>query len=400
MTMWGKIKPVVSRFLESRRNFYWILAFLVVILVIIPVIIPIIYQFFPSLLTIITWVTINVYFRITFFIGTLQSIVAAVLFAWAAYLWRVEIRQILELRKIYIRAPIQLGVAPLIVARSREIGIWERYGLNIDLDFRYSGKDAINDLYEQVNPPDLAVASDVALCLFLGKKEDPNKELHVLPFVQIKDHLKIIVRKVSTENSKEQKYSTIGDLKGRKIGYYPGTVHEDFLKDIQIFQEENMQSMKSVLDCYRALISKVVDAVVLWEPHWFAFTEFGDVEIIDKTEGDPYEWYLCLVAMQKYTQRNEQTAQKILRSMKDAANYCQLEENKKRVIRDCASFLNTEFTGINDKGLEILLEKRQHKFAVEDSIPSFSKKLNKLIGKGGIIGKGASGLTHSLWEGL
>ncbi len=334
--------------------------------------------------------------------GVLQSSLAAIIFTWAAYLWRVEIRRIIQTETTSIRAPLQLAVAPLIVAKSRELGIWERYGLNMDLDFRYAGRETLDDLYQPASRTDFAVASDVALCVFLGGgKQNPQEELQVIPFVHIKDHLKIVVRrKKQPPESPELEYGNISQLTSKKIGYHPGSVHDDFLSELKIFEQAQMVPMRSVLDCYRGLSSNQVEAVVLWEPHYHAFEKFQDVGIINNVEDSPYEWFLCLTATKKYLREHEHIARKILPAVKDAAAYCRIDGNKSKVISGCAAFLNTEFTGLDQKGLEDLFTKQPLGFGVNEVLPAFKDKLGRLIAKGGDIAKGANALTHSLWKGI
>lgn len=385
------VRTATWRFFNSRLGFGLIVLFMVVA--------PFVWQpdwpLFPSKVTLGS--SLNGH---PFTSGVLQSSVAALLIAWAAYIWRVKIRRFFQPQLIYIRAPLMLGVAPLIIARSRDVGIWERHGLNMDLDFRYAGRKALEDLYSPDNPCPLAVASDVALSTFLGHKDYRDSHLSVIPFVRIKDHLKIIVRRNNRDGSLE--FSRVGDLKGKRIGYYPDSVHNDFLDSQEIFDTSVMVELTSVMDCFRTLVvePRGVDACVLWEPHYHAFKDIADVGIINDTDATPYEWFLCLVAKAEYTKTNEAVAQKIVWAMRDATAYCEVDRNHQSVIRDCASFLHTEFTGITRDGLETLLNRKQHEFGVEEILVPFRNKLMTLIEKGGDTAVGANNLAQSLWEGL
>lgn len=405
---WGKIKQAIrtalSRFFNSRRAFSYTLISAIIASI---VWLSDIYR--PAFLVSVA----EGLGKHTFLSGILASSIAALLLAWVANIWKVEIRRFFQPQITYIRAPLQLGIAPIIVAKSREVGIWERYGLNMDLDFRYAGIETLDDLYKKDNPTDLAVASDIALCSFLVKRNNPEKELQIIPFVRIEDHLKVVVRK--DPRTGELEYTKTRELGGKTIGYYPESVHGDFLEYLEIFDKVKLEKMKSVLDCYRALISgkignvesgeadkttEAVDAVVLWEPHYHAFKEFKHVGIINESDNKLYEWFLCLVATQKYTKRNAYIAQKILAATKEAAAYCQLEKNKTRVLKDCASFLNTEFTGLGYKGLEELLGKNQHEFGVEELIGRFRTKLDGIAKKGGDKAIAVGRLRDCLWEGI
>ena len=331
--------------------------------------------------------------------STISSLTASLILAWAAYIWRVNIRRFFQPQIIYIRAPLMLGVAPLIVARSREVGIWDKHGLNMDLDFRYAGRQALEDLFKPDSLCPIAVASDVALSRFLSKPENRSHKVKVIPFVRIEDHLKIVVRK---NGDGQLEYAKPGDLKGKSIGYYPDSVHGDFLAKLEIFDEQMMKSKNTVLECYHALaVSREVEACVLWEPHYYAFTKFNDVGTVNNIDPSPYKWFLCLVAREDYTRHNEQVAAKILWAIKDAADYCQSEDHRPSVIRDCASFLHTEFTGIDEEGLRTLLNKNHHVFGVDDLLKPFGEKLSALIDNGTQqLRFGAATLQRSLWKSL
>ena len=318
-----------------------------------------------------------------------QNLIAAIIIAWSAYIWRVRIRRFFQPRVTYVRAPLMLGVAPLIIAKTE--GIWEQHGLNMDLDFRYAGKGALDDLLSGKCP--FAVASDVALCTFISK--NIGYDLSLIPFIRIEDHLKIIVRK----KDDTPEYETSDALRGKKIGYYPDSVHDDFLNELGLFNPDLMSPMTNVLDCYHALaVSRNVEACVLWEPHYHAFMRFNDLHILNDREDSPYVWFLCLVAKKDYTLANEEIARRILMATKTSAQYCQSHQSI--VIEECAAFLHSEFTGISVNELEKLLVAHNHYFGVDGNIILFINKLNKLGKKGGLTAFGAGTLINSLWPGL
>jgi len=383
----------------SSESFWWKLVnnkcifFIIAVLLVIS---PIILYFLKKYLCVIPvgWFETLINF------GFLPSLLSALIVAWGAYIWRAEIRRFFLPQLTYIRAPIMVGIAPLIVARSKEIGIWEKYGLNMDLDFRYAGIDALIDLFKpEVHCP-IIVASDVAIASFLGHENNRTKKIKVIPFVKIKDHLKIIVRKRNTQNPQPE-YNTLAELKGREIGYYPDSVHDDFLSEFDLFNKDSLKKIDSVFECYRKLaVEKTVEACILWEPHYAAFNKFSDLHIINTEDTREYNWFLCLAATENYIKHNDQIVHRILRALKGATAYCRDKSNEEIVIRECIAYLHTEFTGLIPDELKQLLKKRQHDFSVDENLNDFKKKLMQLIHKGGNTGEGAAILLVSLWPGL
>jgi ABC-type nitrate/sulfonate/bicarbonate transport system substrate-binding protein len=175
------------------------------------------------------------------------------------------------------------------------------------------------------------------------------------------------------------------------------------LDSLKTIDKTKLKKMESVLECYHALITELIDAFVLWEPHYYAFQNFENVGVMNMNESDSnvYDWFLSLVAKREYTENNEQIAQKILWGIKDAANFCQSKENRERVIKDCASFLNPEFTGIGEEELRKLLKDQPTiLFSVDEATKGLFKKLDSLLDKGEPLARGAKAIDKSLWNGL
>ena len=321
--------------------------------------------------------------------GFWQSLGASMLVVWVGFTFRVPIRRFFQPHVTYVRAPLMLGVAPLIIARAE--GIWERHGLNMDLDFRYAGKDALDDLQDDRCP--FAVASDVALCSFLGRERD--QRLYFMPFVRIDDQLRFVVRK----NNGNPEYQGSVDLMDKPIGYYPDSVHDHLLYKLGLFDPKNVKAMTSILGCYRALaVERSVEACLLWEPHYRAFTNFEDISTLNDDRMRDYVWFLCLAAKRDYLVAHRETAQRVLMAMRGATGSCRGRHDT--IVTQCASFLHSEFTGIQLEELHAILDERNHDFGVDSSVPPLLHKLNDL--KSGLegIAFGAGSLRDSLWPGI
>ena len=316
--------------------------------------------------------------------GFWASVFAGVMLASAAYIFhglRVRIIRLFQPHAITIRAPMMLGVAPLIIAK--KYGMWDYQVLNADLDFRYAGAKALEDLMR--GDCTLAVASDIAICKFLGKKENQGRELRVMPFVRIEDHLKVLV----TEKSQLTTIQQLRDLTPKKIGFYADSVHEDFLRVLQLCPKpsDEMIPANSVLECYRNLCvtnvaSEQLSACVLWEPHYHAFGEkrFPNLRVLNKGEPakDAYRWFLCLVATKSYTEDHPQTANRILLTMRRAVEHCADTHKLPEIAKECAASVLSDFTGIGEKELVELFEEHMHIFDIDKNMQPYFEKLTAL----------------------
>jgi len=322
--------------------------------------------------------------------GLWQECLGGLLLGWAAYLWRVNLQHFFQPQLIYVRAPLMLAAAPLIMARSRDLGIAERHGVSIDLDFRYAGRTALDDLFSVRNSSPFAVASDVAICHYLF--EAPNRRIRIMPFVKLQDQIRILVRRDPSGNPE---FKNVADLVAATVGLSPDTIHSDFLTELLPGFTGRTVNQESVLASYRELASKTVDAVVLWEPHYQAFANTPEIAILETKQ--PYEWYLCLVARDL---GNSHLARRLSEMLFEASAFCRDPKNRAELIKHCASYLHTEFTGIDTEGLGKLLDTKGHLFGVDTACSDFGTRVDKLAAKGGAIGVGASHVRNAIWQGL
>ena len=328
--------------------------------------------------------------------GVTQSIFAGAVISWWAFTFRFAIRRFFQPQITYIRAPLMLAVAPLIV--SRKAGIWESHGLNMDLDFRYAGESALQDLLK--GDCEFAVASDIALCAFLT--QNTEVKLKVIPFVKITDNLKVLVRQ---EDNEQQQIKSFEDLQeaGRKIGYHPDSVHDDFIeKFLTGISKDNRIKVDSVLDSYNRLSAKrntdTIDACIFWEPHYRAFQDFKGIKILNEGNDPDYKWFLCLVAKEEYIASNKIIAERVRLAVEGATNYC--KNHPGEIIDGCKAFLHTEFTGVGEKELKEIMDKQHHHFGIDDNSNEFYEKMGNFARTGYTNEFGAARLRESLWDGV
>src|SRR5258708_6762746 len=240
---WERFKGLLKRLLQSKRSFVLASLALLTFFLVLDLC-----HFIRSLPSWLHWIC-RIPLDHSFFTGCAESIGAGLYLAWAAYLWRVWLKRVFHARDVTILAPMQIATAPLIIAKAKPIS--EEHDLRLEVDLRYAGREALESLGS--DPTKFAVASDVALCLFL--KPDEKELLWVLPFVKITNHLKLVVKRDSSINTIEDLRKSTG-----KIGYYANTVHHHFLIDeLKIPNNEEaprLANLSNILACYDAQCSR------------------------------------------------------------------------------------------------------------------------------------------------
>jgi len=330
---------------------------------------------------------INYKFITEISLGYWAEICAGLTLTWVAYLYQRKLRQLFGFSDIItIRAPLMLATAPLFV--SKKLGIWEQHNLELDLDFRYAGVSALDDLFS--DHCDLAVASDVAAAAFISNPTNNQFFISVLPFVKIENHLRFIV-------NKSKKIKLLNDLTGKKIAYLKDSVHTDFLKAVEteINSKLILEERENVMECYNSIYMDEVDACILWEPHYSALQKNSKMELLDHSSSAiNYTWFLCLIAKQDYINLNPVIAKNIFDAMRKAVHRC--AGNPQDIIDSCLTYLHPEFTGLKHAELKKLIDLNKHQFGIDANIKAaYLKKLTSLKSFGG----GRLTDPHSIWPG-
>lgn len=295
-----------------------------------------------------------------FYLHFLAAILGGLFVAWLGFLFRFKIKKFFGFfDPIIARIPLMLSCAPLFVAM--KFKIWEQNDLEVDLDFRYAGVGALEDLKN--NKCHIAVASDVATVAFMDKLKGAETDycIQVLPFVKITNHLKIIVKQDSA-------LINLSDLKNKNIAHLAASVHDDFLRIVERNIDINIKTLnwiakEDIMKCYHALISGEVDACILWEPHYLALKKYNMRILEDfKNLENSYTWFLCLIAKEKYIDEHPNVAKSIYNVMKSATERCSNSSND--IIDSCSLYLESEFTGLDDTGLREIIDIGKHHFSV------------------------------------
>ena len=173
-----------------------------------------------------------------------------------------------------------------------------------------------------------------------------------LMFNILKDTKLFILASMATSNSnnaiiarREMGISKASDLRGKVIGFTPGTTGDFFLSSLLTTQGLKRSDVKGIElkpdEMKEALLAKKVDAVSTWN---FALAQIelalgaNGVTIYDK---DVYSEVFNIVAMQDYTKQNPAILAKFLRAVIKAEDFAL--KNPSEVIELVASAAKVEY---------------------------------------------------------
>jgi ABC-type nitrate/sulfonate/bicarbonate transport system substrate-binding protein len=320
-------------------------------------------------------------------IGVWCSIIAGIIISWFIYLFQSQIRRLFGLSKtLTLRLPLMLASAPFLLAK--KFRLFEKHNIDLDLDFRYAGIGALSDLNNNIC--DLAVASDIAIARFMN--ENYSFSVYSLPFVKIKNHIKILV-------SKNSEITEISMLNNGTIAYIKNSVHEDYIEFLETEKKIAINTIeaKGVMECFKMVIENKAKACIFWEPHYLSMENIFDLVPLDCQL--TYEWFLCLVAKTEFIHRNTSLARQLFYSLKEAANIC--ENDHTRVAENCITYMHPEFTGLDKDQLNsILVNERidSHFFGIDSTLKKeYLSRLEILFDRPSKKYKAICGLNHYKW---
>jgi hypothetical protein len=312
-------------------------------------------------------------------LGVWGGIFTSLLFAWIVYCLRFWIKREFDISSsINIRLPLMLGCAPFIIGK--RYYLFEKNEIDINLDFRYAGISTLEDLEQ--GHCDMAVASDIAIINYLNRGW--GVDFCTLPFVKIKNHIKVLTLDKSIKSA--------SDLTGKKIAYVADSVHQDFLKDLNIKSEFLVEASR-IIECYMLVVNNQADACVFWEPYYLTMENTFNLKEVELDIA--YEWFLCLVAKDSYIDNNRKIGKSIYDSLVHSVARCKDAVN---ISENCITYMHPEFTGLNKEDLVSLLEddeRNSHHFQINvDMRKEFIKRLHSLGAKGY---KYADNVEKNLW---
>lgn len=332
--------------------------------------------------------------------GVMQNIWASGFIGGCVYFARTSIRSFFANSEIRVRSPLMLAAAPIILAE--DSSIWKRVDYNLRIDFKYAGFSALDDLHR--SKCTAAVVSDIALVNFLFDNKQDNPRFFVIPFTKITDNIRFVVRK-SGQTSLE--FSTLNDLRrtGVKVGYMKDTVHEHFLEKYLEGVNFVREYVNSPIEGLGHLLSKKIDALVLWEPHYVAFEgSNGDgiagVGLVEPSESSAYSWFLCLVTKRDYLVEDDRLRQSMIQAIENAAERCTGSQDQtvsKEAVHKCYERMNGEFMGLDESSYyESLDNNKNFRFGVEANKVDFKIRVEDLM-KSSKFNAGAMATRGMMW---
>lgn len=301
-------------------------------------------------------------------VGVVESIIASVLVGWFLYLHPGWIARIFKPAALTIRVPISMASVPIIFGKKNRI--WDNYNISLDVDFRNTGRQALEDMSH--GEYDIAVASDYAICCFLKDRDlDSRNEFRVVPFALMHNQLKLL-------HHRNHPVST-ADLKDRVIAHWPSSIHAEFLEreglpQINATASNASMAIKdpSLLNFFTQTASGKAAACVLLEPYWAGFDKWEYQEIPIQTSMD---WYMCIVFKESLLEERKGLKRRLLTALKQAC--ASSAKNWDDALKSVADYVLQEFTGIDYDLLKTTMKKCDIIFGVPRR-EIFYKRINEL----------------------
>ncbi len=238
--------------------------------------------------------------------------------------------------KLVIAGQNSLGNGAIFVALAK--GYFAHEGLHVTFQPYPSGKDAMNSVLQ--GKADMAIAAETPI-MFAGLR---GEKLTVVATIAASDkNLAIIARK-------DRGISSPGDLKGKKIGVYLGTIGQFFLDILLTSHRIPRESVRVVNlkpeEVVDALVKGDVDAISIWNPHTYrARKELGDNAVAFYGEGI-YRLTVDIVAAQTLANERPEAVKRVLRALVKASNF--MVQNPQESIRVTAKHTKTDKVAIGD----------------------------------------------------
>jgi hypothetical protein len=298
---------------------------------------------------------------------------AALMFLLASFIFKRELKhvadRVLRPRRKVIRLPAMIATAPLMLGVEKHL--WRDANIELILDWRYAGRDALLSLSK--GECHLAVAADYAVVKFMAERREKRDAIALLPFVVIKDNIRIVTRN-----------SGLDRLQRGAIAFYKNSVHEEVLYKLQPALintgiPETYPGVKNVKEGLWTIFEEInpgvtADGFLLWEPHYAAFEDTTGLSVMDPlpTAG-PYVWTLCVVALAKDIEKDAGFASGFASVLAGLCAEC--KSNRSEVIQTCAEYLSEELLGIDEDKIRRILEKNGHEFGISQAMTSLESKL-------------------------
>lgn len=328
-----------------------------------------------------------------------ESSVASFWIAWTLYLNRRWITTLFQPPPIRLFAPMSIAVAPLIVGRERNL--WVDHGVNLDVAFSTTGGNAL----EELSSGDclMAVAGDYATWQFFKTVKNWDREPYrLLPFARLTNEVKLLVPPTfartgdTTGSNGSATEVTLEDLRGRRVCYWPGSIHEEFIRQIGLNCVcANMESDgrdSPLMTFMSQTLSGEAAACVLVEPYFVAFERLG-YKIVQTQS--TLTWYMCFVMKERLFREFPDLESRLPRAVGEACSMA--NKNWEDTMRSCADYVLREFTGIDMNSLLKNMPPDRVRFEIPTN-EEFEARIAQLCGQeGDPVGKGTL-VPHTLTQ--
>lgn len=200
---------------------------------------------------------------------------------------------------------------PEVIARDK--GFFRKEGLEVNLVYFNSGKEALNALL--ANGAHLANSGETPLIYLWFTGQD----VEVITTMAEGYWLKVLGRK-------DRGIAKPIDLKGKKVASPKGTTGEFGLVEILRTNGLSMKDIEFVnlqtLSLPNAIVKGDIDAYAAWEMHVYnGQKELGDNAIVFTVDKDIYREYQNVYAKKDWLEQNQGTVKKFLRALIRAEKY-------------------------------------------------------------------------------
>jgi ABC-type nitrate/sulfonate/bicarbonate transport system substrate-binding protein len=192
-------------------------------------------------------------------------------------------------------------------------GYFIEEGLDVQASIHTFGKVALQTLLD--HKADFAAVAETPFMFNVLKGE----KICVIANIEASNMNNAIVAR------KDAGISAPGDLKGKRIGFTPGTTSDFFLDSILTSIDLTRQAIKPVAlkpdEMQAAIVGKKVDAVCTWNYPLTQIKRLLGVNGIMFYDREIYTETFNVASQQDYVQKNPETVRRLLRAMIKAENF-------------------------------------------------------------------------------
>jgi NitT/TauT family transport system substrate-binding protein len=200
----------------------------------------------------------------------------------------------------------------VLVHIASELGLFSKYGIDVSIKEYEVGSSVMDDL--EAGLLDIAATSEFALV-----REGFNRnDLQAISSIALSNNIQFIARR-------DRVIESPADLKGKRIGVLRGTTCEFFLATFLAFSGILNSEVQVVnirpSDAASGILSKNIDAAMLWEPYAYRLkTALGKNAIIWEGQGGQ-DYYVLLISTRSFTGVHAAAVEKLLRALVDAERF-------------------------------------------------------------------------------